>query len=68
MPENTVTDFIVLDGCSGTYFGLESACLINTRWLNDQELELLQEGSDSDRALLAESHGQLISALLNSQE
>ena len=49
--------FVCLDIESGTFFPAENACLIDTRKLSREELELLDGGTDTDRALLADQHG-----------
>ena len=48
---------VVLDIESGTFFGADGACLIDTRRLSPDELADLNEGTDTDRALLADRHG-----------
>jgi hypothetical protein len=37
---------IIIDPDSGTYFGADTAMLVDTTELTDRELELLQEGAD----------------------
>lgn len=49
--------FVVIDSYSGTFFGADSALLLDTRKLSEEELDDLNEGSDSDRQDLAEKHG-----------
>lgn len=52
--------WIILDQRSGTFFGADQACLIDTRTLTPEELQLLNEGTDTDRLLLADDHGKKI--------
>jgi hypothetical protein len=50
--------FLVLDLCSGTFFQAENACLIDWQSLSDDQKEAFEHGSDTDRMLLADQHGQ----------
>ena len=49
--------YVCLDIDSGTFFSAENACLIDTRSLTTEELDLLDNGTDTDRALLGDKHG-----------
>ena len=49
--------YVCLDIDSGTFFSAENACLIDTRSLTAEELDLLNDGTDTDRALLGDKHG-----------
>lgn len=49
--------FLVLDLCSGTFLQAESCCLIDWASLSESEKEAFQEGSDTDRILLADQKG-----------
>lgn len=53
-PTNT---YVVLDMRSGTFFGADDACLIDTAKLSPEELEDLNEGTDTDRLQIANKHG-----------
>lgn len=48
---------VVLDLESGTFFGADCAYLIDTRAVPPDELEVFNEGSDSDRREIAERYG-----------
>lgn len=56
---------VLIDCTSGTFFGADTAYLVNTRSLNPEELDTLNEGSDSERCELAESSGQDLEVLMN---
>jgi hypothetical protein len=49
--------FLVLDLCSGTFLQAESCCLLDWSSLSDAEKEAFQEGSDTDRILIADRKG-----------
>ena len=49
--------FIIIDPDSGTYFGANTAMILDTRKLSEGELETLNEGSDGERGDLASEHG-----------
>lgn len=49
--------FVVVDPDSGTYFAADSAILLDTTLLSDDESELLINGTDSDRGDLAAKLG-----------
>jgi hypothetical protein len=53
--------FLVLDLCSGTFFQAENSCLIDWQSLSEEERDTFENGSDTDRMLLADSHGQSFS-------
>lgn len=55
----------VLDTSSGTYFCLSGAVLINSADLSSDEIEILEEGSDSDRNKLAIAKGDLLPDAIN---
>lgn len=52
-----LTRYVVLDCCSGTFFNASHAVLIDTDKLSSEQLDLLDNGSDFDRADLAEEVG-----------
>jgi hypothetical protein len=52
--------FVCLDTWSGTFFAADRACVFDTRCLSPEELALLNEGTDTDRLLLADKHGKAI--------
>lgn len=49
--------YVCLDIDSGTFFSAQDACLIDTRSLSPEELDLLDNGTDTDRALLGDKYG-----------
>lgn len=51
-----LSNFIVLS-TDGSYFGANTAFLIDTTKLTDEQLELLRDGSDSDRFDLTVTNG-----------
>jgi hypothetical protein len=51
-----LSNFIVLS-TDGSYFGADTAFLIDTTKLTDEQLELLRDGSDSDRFDLTVTNG-----------
>lgn len=48
---------LILDPESGTYFDAAGAVLIDPAALTPADLEILEEGTDSDRRALAAAHG-----------
>jgi hypothetical protein len=44
---------VLIDVQDGTFFGAQNAYLLDTRLLDDQQLEILNEGTDSERSDLA---------------
>lgn len=48
---------VVLDLPSGTFFGADNAYLLDTRRIPSDDLELFNEGNDSDRREIAERYG-----------
>jgi hypothetical protein len=48
--------FVVLS-TDGSYFGADTAFLVDTTKLTDEQLELLRDGSDSDRFDLTVTNG-----------
>ena len=52
--------YVVMDTESGTFFSAEHACVIDTTDLNPEELDALNEGTDTERALLADIYGKCI--------
>jgi hypothetical protein len=49
--------FVVVDCCSGTFFGADNAFLLDTRKLSEDELDILNNGTDDERSSLAERLG-----------
>lgn len=47
----------ILDLDSGTYFPAANCVIIDTAKLTDEQLEILEEGSDAERCLLADEVG-----------
>jgi hypothetical protein len=52
-----IQDYIVFDIESGTYFAAANTVLINWNTLNEEQREIMIEGSDTERVLLAEEIG-----------
>lgn len=48
---------VVLDLSSGIFFGANEAFVIDTRQIPPDELEVFNEGSDSDRREIGEQYG-----------
>jgi hypothetical protein len=57
--------FIVADLDSGTFFGAKGAVILDTRWLSPEELEQLNEGSDSERFDVVDHYGTYLDVLLD---
>lgn len=60
MPQSSMHNldpFVIVDPDSGTYFPADTAILLDTTLLSDEEAELLCEGSDGDRGDLAAKVG-----------
>ena len=55
---------VLLDVTSGTFFCAADAVLLDTRALTPEELDLLNEGSDSERRDLGEERGTDLEELL----
>lgn len=53
-----IEDYVVLDLQSGTYFGASDAVLINWSKLNEEEMDTMINGSDTERVLLADQLGE----------
>lgn len=45
--------FIIIDPISGTFFSADNAVILDTRKLSAEQLDELNEGSDSERRKLA---------------
>ena len=52
-------DYVVLDLESGTYFSAVNSVLINWSNLNEDQLDIMINGSDTERTLLADEIGEL---------
>ena len=52
-----IQDYVVFDIESGTYFAAANTVLINWKTLNEEQREIMIEGSDTERVLLAEEIG-----------
>lgn len=48
---------VILDRRSGTFFDLTDACVIDVNRLSDEQLEVLNEGTDTERLRLADEYG-----------
>ena len=51
-------DYVVLDFESGTYFSATNSVLINWSKLNDEQLDIMINGSDTERTMLADEIGE----------
>jgi len=49
--------YVCLDIDSGTFFSAQNACLIDTRSLSPEELDLLDNGTDEEIAAIGAAHG-----------
>lgn len=56
--------YVCLDIESGMFFCASNAYIFDTRSLTENELDLLNDGSDSDRSELADTHGACLSDLI----
>jgi len=56
--------FVVVDAISGTFFGAGNAVILDTRKLSDEQLDELNEGSDSERRKLACEVGNSLDTLI----
>ena len=54
---NSLAYFCVIDPDSGTFFDANTAMIFDTRWLSEEELEILNEGCDQERTELALRYG-----------
>lgn len=61
-----LTSFVCLDTETGTFFCAGNAVLIDTRLLSSEELETLNEGTDTERLLLADKKGEAIALRFDS--
>jgi hypothetical protein len=52
-----LSNFLVLDLCSGTFLQAENCCLIHWPSLSADQQEAFQEGGDTDRLLIADQSG-----------
>lgn len=59
-----LSNFVVLS-TDGSYFGANTAFLVDTRKLSEAEIELLNDGSDTDRYELAIAHGHDLELILD---
>lgn len=62
-----LSNFIVLS-TDGSYFGANTAFLIDTTKLTDEQLELLRDGSDSDRFDLTVTNGIDLEQIIDADE
>jgi hypothetical protein len=53
--------FVILDIESGMYFSAQNACVIDTTKLSQEQLEILNAGTNTQKALLADELGVAIS-------
>ena len=51
-------DYVVLDFESGTYFSAANSVLINWSKLTEEQLDIMIDGSDTERTLLADEIGE----------
>lgn len=62
---NHISNFVVCDADSGTYFGANTAMILDTRKLTPEQLHTLNEGSDSERGDLMTEIGQYLEPLID---
>lgn len=65
MPIHDLNHFIVADLNSGTFFEAKGAVILDTRWLSPEELEQLNEGSDSERFDVVDHYGIYLDVLID---
>jgi hypothetical protein len=56
-----LNDYVVLDLESGTYFCAANSTLINWSKLNADQLDIMINGSDTERCMLADKIGEAYS-------
>ena len=56
-----LNDYVVLDLESGTYFSAANSTLINWSKLNADQLDIMINGSDTERCMLADEIGEAYS-------
>lgn len=56
-PSKDINNYVVLDCESGTYFPAANTTLINWSTLTEEQKEIMIEGSDMQRCLLADEVG-----------
>lgn len=54
----SLSSFVVLDLSSGTYFPAVDACLIDWASLSPDQQQAFEDGTDTDRFLIASEKGQ----------
>jgi hypothetical protein len=54
---SSLSNIVILDLDSGTYFAADTAVLVDWTALDDEQKEIMIEGSDTDRCLLADDVG-----------
>jgi len=54
---DSISNYVVLDLQSGTYFSAVNTVLINWEKLTDEERDVMINGSDTERCLLADTVG-----------
>jgi len=64
-PTMDLSYHVLIDCTSGTFFGANTAYLLDTRSLSPEIMDTLNEGSDSERCDLAESSGQDLELLMD---
>jgi hypothetical protein len=62
---NELDNFVIVDPDSGTFFGANTAVILDTSSLSDDELDMLDNGTDGDRGDLATKMGAYISDLID---
>ena len=62
---NHISNFVVCDAESGTYFGANNAMILDTRKLTPEQQHTLNEGSDSERSDLMTEVGEYIEPLID---
>jgi len=65
-PPMNLSYHVLIDCTSGTFFGADTAYLLDTRSLTPEIMATLNDGSDSERCDLAESSGQDLEVLMDS--
>jgi hypothetical protein len=63
MSSSDIGYYYVLDAESGTWFSAERTVLIDSRKLSNEQIDILNSGSDNERCELADEVGKPITTL-----
>lgn len=65
MSTHNLDCFVICDPDSGTFFSASQAVILDTRWLNEEEQEIFNNGSDSERGVLCFHYGSVVEDLID---